>query len=130
MGGDFIRRTLISDVNTALHTSNVQTSAQAVQHLAADPDADILDYLHHLGCLNYLGTETLDSYRQRLAIPPANWAVLTNAFRVALHATPAALPLTFDIRQGASERVEVTVLNDTVEVVLTRHAQDGAPPVP
>ena len=117
-GGPSTRVDLILAINEAFNRLNIQDTARQLGNLAST--GDFLDICEALGFLTPLHRGNFAAYRRGLTIPPASQALLTTAFRQALTARPAPIPLQILIASGTRDILTVTSTSTEITVVVTR----------
>jgi hypothetical protein len=117
-GGPSPRVDLINAINEAFNRLNIEDTANRLGALAAT--GDFLEICEALGLLSALHRGNFARYRQTLTIPSVNQALLTAAFRQALTAKPAPIPLQILIASGTRDILTVTSTSTEISVVVTR----------
>jgi len=117
-GGPSTRGDLIRDINEAFNRLNIQDTAKQLGNLAST--GDFLDICEALGFLRPIHRGNFAAYRRGLTIPAPNQALLTTAFRQALTARPAPIPLQILIASGTHDILTVTSTATEITVVVTR----------
>jgi hypothetical protein len=113
------RAYLTQEINLAFSRVNIRATLEALGDLAAT--GDFLDICKKLGFLDKIDGGDFARYKRILAIPAVNRGLITAAFRQALTAQPAPIPLRMLIVSGTHEIVTMTGTETEISIVITRN---------